>query len=87
MSILPPHTSWKPFAAEARLAGELYLVDSALAQTKVKVLRPLSFAYCGNTFGPEAAQKITALGYKFARRGWMRLRQGHLQVKLKVERL
>ena len=53
MSILPPHTSWKPFAAEARLAGELYLVDSALAQTKVKVPSPLSFAYYGNTFEPE----------------------------------
>lgn len=55
----------------ARLAGELSLVDRALAQTKAKVPRPLSFAYCGNTFGPEAVQRLVDLGYKFARRGEM----------------
>jgi len=53
----------------ARLAGELYLVDRALEQTKPKVPRPVSFAYCGNTFGPEAVQRLSHLGYKFARRG------------------
>jgi peptidoglycan/xylan/chitin deacetylase (PgdA/CDA1 family) len=53
----------------ARLAGELYLVDSALEQTKPKVPRPISFAYCGNTFGPEAVQRLADLGYQFARRG------------------
>ena len=53
----------------ARLAGELFLVDRALEQTTPKVPRPISFAYCGNTFGPEAAQRLIDLGYKFARRG------------------
>src|SRR5262245_7532430 len=53
----------------ARLASELYLVDSALDQARPKVPRPTCFAYCGNTFGPEAVQRLTELGYKFARRG------------------
>ncbi len=53
----------------ARLAGELSLVDRELGQTKAKVPRPVSFAYCGNTFGPEAVQRLVDLGYKFARRG------------------
>src|ERR1051326_1051155 len=51
----------------ARLAAELFLVDSALDQTKPKVPRPASFAYCGNTFGPEAVQRLTELGYKFSK--------------------
>ena len=50
-----------------RLAGELYLVDRELEQ--VNVPRPTSFAYCGNAFGPEAVQKLSELGYHFARRG------------------
>src|SRR5213594_837109 len=37
----------------ARLASELYLVDRALDQSKPKTPRPICFAYCGNTFGPE----------------------------------
>ena len=53
----------------ARLAGELSLVDRAVDQTKVKVPRPVSFAYCGNSFGPETVQKLVELGYQFARRG------------------
>src|SRR5882672_6826165 len=36
----------------ARLAGELSLVERALDQIKPKVPRPVSFAYCGNSFGP-----------------------------------
>src|ERR1041385_8083398 len=36
----------------ARLAGEMFLVENVLAQTKPKVPKPISFAYCGNTFGP-----------------------------------
>lgn len=55
----------------ARLAGELSLVDRELGQTKAKVPRPVSFAYCGNTFGPEAVQRLNDLGYRFARRGEM----------------
>jgi peptidoglycan/xylan/chitin deacetylase (PgdA/CDA1 family) len=53
----------------ARLAGELFLVDRSLEQATPKVPRPLSFAYCGNTFGPEAVQRLIDLGYRFARRG------------------
>jgi len=53
----------------ARLGAELFLVERALGQTKPKVAKPISFAYCGNTFGPEAVQRLEELGYKFARRG------------------
>src|SRR5437899_1679053 len=53
----------------ARLAAELFLVDRALGQAKPKVPKPISFAYCGNTFGPEAVHRLIELGYKFARRG------------------
>ena len=53
----------------ARLAAELFLVDQELGKTKPKVPKPVSFAYCGNTFGPEAVQRLSELGYKFARRG------------------
>lgn len=51
----------------AQLQGELYLIDRNLEQ--VNVPRPISFAYCGNTFGPETVQRLTELGYHFARRG------------------
>ncbi|HTL56981.1 MAG TPA: family 16 glycoside hydrolase [Candidatus Limnocylindrales bacterium] len=50
-----------------RLPGELYLVDRELDQLKIP--RPTSFAYCGNSFGPEAVQRLSELGYHFARRG------------------
>ena len=36
----------------ARLAGELALIKNELK--KVKVPNPVSFAYSGNSFGPEA---------------------------------
>ena len=65
----------------ARLAGELSLVDRELVQTKAKVPRPVSFAYCGNTFGPEAVVRLRDLGYKFARRGEMpEARYGTLEI-------
>jgi peptidoglycan/xylan/chitin deacetylase (PgdA/CDA1 family) len=63
------HSDFSQPKNAAHLAGELALVDRELGQTKVKVPRPQSFAYCGNTFGPEAVQRLTELGYKFARRG------------------
>jgi peptidoglycan/xylan/chitin deacetylase (PgdA/CDA1 family) len=63
------HSDFSQPKSAARLAGELSLVDRELAQTKAKVPRPASFAYCGNTFGPEAVQRLRDLGYKFARRG------------------
>lgn len=51
----------------SRLAGELALVERQLQQ--VKVPRPVSFGWCGDTFGPEALQVLAGRGYKFARRG------------------
>lgn len=51
----------------ARLEGELALVENALA--KVGIAKPVSFAWCGNRFGPEALRKLGSLGYRFARRG------------------
>ena len=51
----------------ARLEGELALVENELA--KVGVEKPVSFAWCGNRFGPEGVRKLRALGYRFARRG------------------
>ena len=51
----------------ARLPAELALVDSELQ--KVKVPKPTSFAYSGNSFGPEAVEQLKRLGYTLARRG------------------
>jgi peptidoglycan/xylan/chitin deacetylase (PgdA/CDA1 family) len=51
----------------ARLAGELALVENELR--KVKVPKPVSFAWCGNFFGPEALAVLRDCGYKLARRG------------------
>ncbi|MBI3683773.1 MAG: polysaccharide deacetylase family protein [Acidobacteria bacterium] len=51
----------------ARLAGELALVENELR--KVSVPKPSSFAWCGNFFGPEAIEIVTASGFKLARRG------------------
>ena len=51
----------------ARLEGELALVENELA--KVGVEKPVSFAWCGNRFGPEAMKKLRGLGYRLARRG------------------
>jgi peptidoglycan/xylan/chitin deacetylase (PgdA/CDA1 family) len=51
----------------AHLAGELALVERALA--KVGVAQPLSFAWPGDAFGPEAVAVLEQHGYQFARRG------------------
>src|SRR5262249_22964430 len=51
----------------ARLAGELALVENELK--KVQVPKPTSFAYSGNTFGPEAVGVPPQTGYRLARRG------------------
>lgn len=53
----------------AHLPGELALVENALK--RVEVPRPVSFAYSGNGFGPEAVKMLQQLGYKYARRGKM----------------
>ncbi|MEP7362047.1 MAG: polysaccharide deacetylase family protein [Acidobacteriota bacterium] len=51
----------------ARMCGELALVENALKL--VQVPRPVSFAYSGNGFGPEAVSVLRQEGYRFARRG------------------
>lgn len=51
----------------ARLAGELALVENELK--KVNVPKPVSFAYSGNFFGPEAISVLRESGYRLARRG------------------
>lgn len=51
----------------ARMEGELALVENELA--RVGVEKPVSFAWCGNRFGPEALAKLRAVGYTFGRRG------------------
>ena len=53
----------------ARLAGELALVEGELK--KAGVPRPVSFAYSGNFFGPEALAVLEKAGYRWARRGEM----------------
>jgi peptidoglycan/xylan/chitin deacetylase (PgdA/CDA1 family) len=61
------HDSFSIPRNAARLRGELALVENALA--KVGVPRPISFAHCGNGFGPEAVAALATAGYKLARRG------------------
>ncbi len=53
--------------AAGRLHAELALIDYELH--RVKVPKPISFAYTGNGFGPEAVKGLQELGYRFARRG------------------
>jgi peptidoglycan/xylan/chitin deacetylase (PgdA/CDA1 family) len=63
------HAGFHTPRAAARLAGELALVDYELQ--RVGVPRPTSFAWCGNTFGPEAIEVLSQRGILFARRGEM----------------
>jgi len=53
----------------SRLAGELALVENELK--KAGVPAPVSLAYPGNSFGPEALAVAAAREYRFARRGMM----------------
>ena len=47
--------------------GELALVENELS--KAGVPKPVSFAWPGNGFGPEALEILEGRGYRFARRG------------------
>jgi peptidoglycan/xylan/chitin deacetylase (PgdA/CDA1 family) len=49
------------------LPDELMKVEDALA--RVGIPKPVSFAYPGDEFGPEARQVLSGRGYLFARRG------------------
>lgn len=51
----------------AKLGDELEMVEKQLAH--VGVPKPISFAWCGNSFGPEAVEQLRRHGYKLARRG------------------
>lgn len=61
------HPSFGNPKEAGRLAGQLALVENALAA--VGVPKPTSFAWCGNGFSPEAVGVLEAQGYRFARRG------------------
>lgn len=61
------HAGFSTPKAAARLEAELSLVNYELA--RVKVPKPISFAWTGNAFGPDALAELERLGYRFARRG------------------
>ena len=61
------HADFSTPRAAARLAGELALVDYELG--RVKVPKPVSFAWSGNGFGPESVAVLREHGIRFARRG------------------
>jgi peptidoglycan-N-acetylglucosamine deacetylase len=51
----------------AKLGAELQMIDDALA--RVGVPKPISFAWPGDNFGPEALEQLRLHGIKLARRG------------------
>ncbi len=61
------HGSFATPRAAARLAGELSLIDYELQ--RVKVPKPVSFAWSGNGFGPESVAVLREHGIRYARRG------------------
>lgn len=61
------HLALNEPAAAATLPKELGQVEAELA--RVGVPRPVSFAWPGNAFGPEALAELRKAGYRYARRG------------------
>jgi peptidoglycan/xylan/chitin deacetylase (PgdA/CDA1 family) len=61
------HSDFGKAANAAKLGDELELVEKELA--RVGVPKPVSFAWCGNAFGPEAVEQLRRHGYRLARRG------------------
>lgn len=61
------HADFSSPRGAARLEGELALVNYELS--RVKVPPPKSFAWCGNTFGPESVEVLRKAGITLARRG------------------
>ncbi len=61
------HGSFRTPRMGALLRGELALVEYKLSE--VGVPKPISFAWPGNGFGPEALRTLEEAGYKLARRG------------------
>jgi peptidoglycan/xylan/chitin deacetylase (PgdA/CDA1 family) len=61
------HSAFDQPQNAAKLGDELQMVDDALA--KVGVPKPVSFAWPGDNFGPEALEQLRQHGIKLARRG------------------
>ncbi|MCI0338430.1 MAG: polysaccharide deacetylase family protein [Acidobacteria bacterium] len=61
------HSNFGKAENGAKLGEELQMVEKELA--RVGVPKPVSFAWCGNAFGPEAIAQLRRHGYKLARRG------------------
>jgi peptidoglycan/xylan/chitin deacetylase (PgdA/CDA1 family) len=61
------HPDFSQPKTAAELSGELGLIEWMLMQQGIP--KPVSFAYTGNGFGPEAIKVLQNEGYKFARRG------------------
>jgi len=61
------HADFSTPRGAARLEGELALVDWELS--RVNVPNPISFAWCGNSSGPEAREVLRKHGIRLARRG------------------
>jgi len=73
------HAGFGTPKAAARMEAELALVERELK--KVGVPRPISFAWCGNAFSPEALAELERLEFKYARRGMQpELPYGEIQV-------
>lgn len=61
------HSAFDSAEKGAKLGQELQMVDDALA--RVGVPKPVSFAWPGDDFGPEALKQLQLHGIKLARRG------------------
>jgi peptidoglycan/xylan/chitin deacetylase (PgdA/CDA1 family) len=61
------HADFSQPSNASRLSEELKQVETELE--RVGVTRPISFAHCGNSFGPEAIDALKKQGYLLARRG------------------
>jgi peptidoglycan/xylan/chitin deacetylase (PgdA/CDA1 family) len=61
------HSDFGKTENAVKLDAELEQVENELA--KVGVPKPVSFAWCGNGFGPEAMEQLQRRGYAVARRG------------------
>lgn len=73
------HSDFGKAENAARLGDELQMVEKELA--RVGVPKPVSFAWCGNTFGPEGIEQLRRHGYQLARRGMQpEVRYGALKV-------
>ena len=61
------HGDFNSAESDLTLGTELEMVEKELA--RVGVPKPISFAWSGNQFGPEAVAQLQAHGYLLARRG------------------